>query len=120
MAVSVLVASDAPVYCEGLERLLREFEQIEFVGAATCAAEAADCVRHIGPDIVLLDMSMEEAFSAARKVAKTSKVEQRRRARHAGVGSRGHPLRGGGHRGLRDARWFLERCRRRDRCRLAR
>ncbi len=73
MAVRVLVASDAPVYCEGFERLFREFEQIEFVGAATCAAEAADCVRHIGPDIVLLDMSMEEAFSAARKVAKTSR-----------------------------------------------
>lgn len=73
MAVRVLVASDAPVYREGLERLLREFEQIVFVGAASCAAEAADRVRHIGPDIVLLDMSMEEAFSAARKVAKTSK-----------------------------------------------
>ena len=73
MAVRVLVASDAPMYCEGVERLFREFEQIEFVGAATCAAEAADRVRHIGPDIVLLDMSMEEAFSAARKVAKTSR-----------------------------------------------
>jgi DNA-binding NarL/FixJ family response regulator len=76
MAVKVLVASDAPVYREGLERLLREFEQIVFVGAASCAAEAADRVRRIGPDIVLLDMSMEEAFSAARKVAKTSKASR--------------------------------------------
>jgi DNA-binding NarL/FixJ family response regulator len=71
-----LVASDAPVYREGLERLLREFEQIVFVGAASCAAEAADQVRDVEPDIVLLDMSMEEAFSAARKVAKTSKASR--------------------------------------------
>jgi DNA-binding NarL/FixJ family response regulator len=76
MAVRVLVASDAPVYREGLERLLREYEQFVFVGAASCAAEAADQVRDVEPDIVLLDMSMEEAFSAARKVAKTSKVSR--------------------------------------------
>jgi DNA-binding NarL/FixJ family response regulator len=76
MAVRVLVASDAPVYREGLERLLREFEEIVYVGAASCAAEAADRVRHIEPDVVLLDMSMEEAFSAARKVAKTSKASR--------------------------------------------
>ena len=76
MPVRVLVASDAPVYREGLERLLREFEQFVFVGAASCAAEAADRVRHIGPDIVLLDMSMEEAFSTAKKVAKTSKASR--------------------------------------------
>ncbi|HSD73411.1 MAG TPA: response regulator transcription factor [Steroidobacteraceae bacterium] len=76
MTVRVLVASDAPVYCEGLERLLREFEQIVFVGAASCAAEAADCVRHAEPDIVLLDMSMDEAFSAAKKVAKTCKASR--------------------------------------------
>lgn len=73
MAVRVLVASDAPVYREGLERLLREVEQIVFVGTVSCAADAADQVRDIGPDVVLLDMSMEEAFSAARKVAKMSK-----------------------------------------------
>lgn len=76
MAVKVLVASDAPVYREGLERLLREYEQIVFVGAASCAAETADQVRDVEPDIVLLDMSMEEAFSAARKVAKTSKASR--------------------------------------------
>jgi DNA-binding NarL/FixJ family response regulator len=76
MAVKVLVASDAPVYREGLERLLREMEQIVFVGSASCASEAADQVRDVEPDIVLIDMSMEEAFSAARKVAKTSKASR--------------------------------------------
>ena len=76
MAVKVLVASDAPVYREGLERLLRDMEQIVFVGSASCASEAADQVRDVEPDIVLLDMSMEEAYSAARKVAKTSKASR--------------------------------------------
>jgi two-component system, NarL family, nitrate/nitrite response regulator NarL len=76
MAVKVLVASDAPVYREGLERLLREYEQIVFVGAASCATDAANQVRDVEPDIVLLDMSMDEAFSAARKVAKTSKASR--------------------------------------------
>jgi DNA-binding NarL/FixJ family response regulator len=76
MAVKVLVASDAPVYREGLERLLRDMEQIVFVGSASCASEAADQVRDIEPDIVLLDMSMEEAYSTARKVAKTSKASR--------------------------------------------
>ncbi|HJS22115.1 MAG TPA: response regulator transcription factor [Steroidobacteraceae bacterium] len=76
MAVRVMVASDAPVYCEGLERLLRDVEQIVVVGAVSCAEDAASQVRHIGPDVVLLDMSMEEAFSTAKKVAKTSKASR--------------------------------------------
>ena len=76
MAVKVLVASDAAVYREGLERLLRDMEQIVFVGSASCASEAAEQVRDVEPDIVLLDMSMEEAYSAARKVAKTSKASR--------------------------------------------
>lgn len=60
MAVRVLLASDARVYREGLEKMLGEIEQIVVVGEATCAEEAAERVRRVEPDVVLLDMSMED------------------------------------------------------------
>jgi DNA-binding NarL/FixJ family response regulator len=76
MVVRVLLASDARVYREGLEKMLGEVEQIVVVGEATCAEEAAERVRRVEPDIVLLDMSMEDSFSAARQVARTSKTSR--------------------------------------------
>jgi len=105
MAVRVLLASDARVYREGLERMLGEIEQIIVVGEATCAEEAAEQVRRVEPDVVLLDMSMEDSFSAARQVAKTSKTSrvvalgmqesETEIIRYAAIGIAGYVTRGG-------------------------
>jgi two-component system, NarL family, nitrate/nitrite response regulator NarL len=69
----VLIASDVRLYRDGLELLLRDIETIVLVGSAATAADAAQAVRTVTPDIVLLDMSMSEAFSVAKHVARSSK-----------------------------------------------
>lgn len=70
MVIRALVASDARLFREGLDRILRDVERVKLVGAATCARDAAERVHQLRPDVVLLDMSMDDAFSTARQVAR--------------------------------------------------
>jgi two-component system nitrate/nitrite response regulator NarL len=73
MITRVLIASDVRLYREGLEILLRGIETIALVGSTSSAADIAQSVTLSSPDIVLLDMTMSEAFSVAKQVARHAK-----------------------------------------------
>jgi two-component system nitrate/nitrite response regulator NarL len=73
MVSRLLIASDVRVYREGLELLLRDVDGIVLVGTAANAEDGAQRVRELLPDVVLLDMSMHEAFSVAKQVVRTAK-----------------------------------------------
>jgi two-component system nitrate/nitrite response regulator NarL len=70
MDIRVLIASHIRLYREGLERVLRESPQIGLVGTAGSAAEAIEAVRKLSPDVLVIDMAIPEAFSAARQVVR--------------------------------------------------
>lgn len=73
MRIRTLIASDIRLYLEGMLRLLGEVERIELVAFATNAADAIEAAQHHQPDVVLLDMSMEQAYSVARHVGRHCK-----------------------------------------------
>lgn len=73
MTIRVLLASDARLTCEGLERMLREIERINLLDTAPSAEDAVERVRALSPDVVLLDMSMQDAFFAAKQIARISR-----------------------------------------------
>lgn len=73
-SIRVLVTSDARLYREGLESVLRAAVGVELIPSAACAAEALERVRSLEPSVVLLDMAMNEAFSIARQVAHVSRI----------------------------------------------
>lgn len=69
----VLMASDVRLYRESLERVLREAHGIQLIGTVSCAEETLERVRALTPCVVLLDMTMYEAFSVARQLARIAK-----------------------------------------------
>lgn len=56
--IKLLLAEDHPVVRVGLERMLANVDDIEVVGAATNGAEAVELCDRLGPDVVLMDLSM--------------------------------------------------------------
>jgi len=72
-AIRVALASDFRLYCEGLERMLRDTPGLELVASAACAADALLQIRSLTPDVLLLDMAMTDALSVARAVPRLSK-----------------------------------------------
>jgi len=56
--IRVLLVDDHQVVREGLKRMLESEKWIEVVGGATSGEEAIDCVRHLSPDIILMDIKM--------------------------------------------------------------
>jgi two-component system, NarL family, nitrate/nitrite response regulator NarL len=58
------------LYCEGLERVLRESPELALIGTACSAAEAIEQVYKLGADVALLDMAMAGAFAVAKEVAR--------------------------------------------------
>lgn len=69
-SIRVLIASHIRLYCEGLERVLRESPEFACVGIAGCAAEALEQTARLGADVTLLDMAMSGAFAAAKEIAR--------------------------------------------------
>jgi two-component system, NarL family, nitrate/nitrite response regulator NarL len=68
--IRVLVATHIRLYCEGLERVLRESPELALIGTACSAAEAIEQVYKLGADVALLDMAMAGAFAVAKEVAR--------------------------------------------------
>ena len=68
--IRVLVASHIRLYCEGLERVLRESPDLACVGTACCATDALEQTRKLEADVALLDMAMTGAFGVAKEVAR--------------------------------------------------
>jgi len=56
--IRVLLVDDHQVVREGLKQMLGQAEQIEVVGEATSGEEAIEYVRHLSPDIILMDIKM--------------------------------------------------------------
>jgi DNA-binding NarL/FixJ family response regulator len=69
--IRVLVATHIRLYCEGLERVLRESPEFALVGTACSAAEAIEQIHKLSADVALLDMAMTGAFGVAKEVARS-------------------------------------------------
>jgi two-component system, NarL family, nitrate/nitrite response regulator NarL len=71
--IRVVIASDVLLYCEGLARVFRDGDRIALVATASRAADTLEHIRALAPDVVLLDMAMEEAITVARETPRISK-----------------------------------------------
>ena len=66
----VLIADDHRLFAEALEAILAADERIEVVGQASDGGEAVELARRLGPDLVLMDVSMPvlDGFEATREI----------------------------------------------------
>jgi two-component system nitrate/nitrite response regulator NarL len=71
-AIRVVVASDIRLYREALERAFRDGSGLQLAGAASSAAETLENVALLRPDVILLDMGMEDALGVARHLPHVS------------------------------------------------
>ncbi|HKN64272.1 MAG TPA: response regulator transcription factor [Gaiellaceae bacterium] len=70
----VLIADDHRLFAEALEAILATDERIEVVGQAGDGSEAVELARRLGPDVVLMDVSMPvlDGFEATREIRAAS------------------------------------------------
>jgi DNA-binding NarL/FixJ family response regulator len=66
----VLIADDHRLFAEALEAILTTDDRIEVVGQASDGEEAVELARKLGPDVVLMDVSMPvlDGFEATREI----------------------------------------------------
>jgi two-component system, NarL family, nitrate/nitrite response regulator NarL len=66
----VLIADDHRLFAEALEAILGSDERIEVVGQASDGGQAVELARKLGPDVVLMDVSMPvlDGFEATREI----------------------------------------------------
>ncbi|MGF1661189.1 MAG: response regulator [Kineosporiaceae bacterium] len=74
--VSVLVVDDNPVVRSGLLALLGVDPRLSVVGEAGNGEQAVEAVRHLRPDVTLMDIRMprRDGLSAARELSSLTKV----------------------------------------------
>ena len=68
--VRILIADDDPLFLDALEAILGIEAQIEIAGRAFDGEEATRLARELGPDVVLMDLSMPvvDGFEASRRI----------------------------------------------------
>ena len=66
----VLIADDHRLFAEALEAILAADERIEVVGQAGDGGQAVELANRLGPDVVLMDVSMPvlDGFEATREI----------------------------------------------------
>ncbi|HEX9038473.1 MAG TPA: response regulator transcription factor [Ktedonobacterales bacterium] len=55
----ILIIDDHPIFCDGLQALLERSGRFEVVGQAWSSADALSAARELKPDIVLLDIELD-------------------------------------------------------------
>ena len=70
--IKVLLADDHPAFREGLERLLREEDNIDVVGQAEDGEEAIALATQLKPDVAIIDVAMPKlnGIEATREIKK--------------------------------------------------
>jgi DNA-binding NarL/FixJ family response regulator len=70
--IRILVVDDHAILREGIHALLGMSSEVEVVGEAADGREAVDSVRHLSPDVVLMDIAMPgtDGLIATRQIAK--------------------------------------------------
>jgi two-component system, NarL family, nitrate/nitrite response regulator NarL len=70
----VVIADDHRLFAEALEAILATDERIKVVGQAGDGEEAVELARKLGPDVVLMDVSMPvlDGFEATREIRAAS------------------------------------------------
>lgn len=68
--VRVLIADDDPLFLDALEAILGIESQIQIAGRAHDGEEATRLAGELGPDVVLMDLSMPviDGFEASRRI----------------------------------------------------
>ena len=64
----LVIASDVRLFCEGLARVFREATGIQLLAMTAGAAGTVEQIHTLTPDVLLLDMAMDEAFAIAKQV----------------------------------------------------
>lgn len=78
-AIRIVIADDHPIFRAGLLGLLSGQEDFQVVGEAANGKEAVSVVRHVAPDVLLVDLQMPEldgvgAIKALREAAPKTRI----------------------------------------------
>ena len=66
--IKVIVFSDIKIYCDGLSRILANANPIEVIAAENNLDDAVAKIKQDSPDVILLDMTMQDSCQIAQKV----------------------------------------------------
>lgn len=66
--IKVIVFSDIKIYCDGLSKILANTNPIEVIAAENNLGDAVAKIKQDSPDVILLDMTMQDSCKIAQKV----------------------------------------------------
>ena len=70
--IDVLVVAEIPLYGDGIVRALGHGGRVHVLGTATSSQEALSRVRDLQPEVVLVDVAMDDGFDTVRAIDETT------------------------------------------------